>query len=222
MAETTGRRERKKEQTRRVIAEAAMHLFMERGFETVTIAEIAEAADVSVNTVFNHFPTKEDLFFGAHETMETAITRLASSRQPNEAVARSSGVRLTESLEQLAQEGPGSRADHAYWAGLRQILRNSQALQVRAAQNARSSAMSAEDALTASLAQDTKAKPDDPRPRLVASQVLALYTSVLMEAERRRRSGQSPAQVRTYFKSATEAAIHLLERGIGDYGTRRS
>ncbi|MGC4943979.1 TetR/AcrR family transcriptional regulator [Kribbella sp. DT2] len=58
-----GRRERKKQQTRQVISDVATLLFLERGFDAVTVAEVAKAADVAVQTVFNHFPTKEDLFF---------------------------------------------------------------------------------------------------------------------------------------------------------------
>jgi AcrR family transcriptional regulator len=57
------RRERKKQQTRQAISDVATALFMERGFDAVTVAEVARAADVAVQTVFNHFPTKEDLFF---------------------------------------------------------------------------------------------------------------------------------------------------------------
>src|SRR4051812_29108469 len=58
-----GLRERKKRQTREAIAAAAMGLFQARGFDDVTVAEVAEAADVSEKTVFNHFPAKEDLVF---------------------------------------------------------------------------------------------------------------------------------------------------------------
>jgi AcrR family transcriptional regulator len=58
-----GRRERKKQQTRQAISDVATTLFLERGFDAVTVAEVARAADVAVQTVFNHFPTKEDLFF---------------------------------------------------------------------------------------------------------------------------------------------------------------
>src|SRR3954463_3161559 len=57
------RRARKKARTREEIRTAARQLFAARGFESVTIADIAAAADVAVQTVFNHFPTKEDLFF---------------------------------------------------------------------------------------------------------------------------------------------------------------
>src|SRR4051794_10762590 len=59
----TGRRERKKQQTRQAISDVATTLFLERGFDAVTVAEVARAADVAVQTVFNHFPAKEDLFF---------------------------------------------------------------------------------------------------------------------------------------------------------------
>ena len=59
-----------------------MRLFLENGYENVTIAQIAEAADVSVNTVFNYFPTKEDLFFGADPSSasESALLQLLGSR----------------------------------------------------------------------------------------------------------------------------------------------
>ncbi|MGW0197002.1 helix-turn-helix domain-containing protein, partial [Nonomuraea sp. NPDC003201] len=63
-----GRRERKKAETRRAMADAALRLFALRGFDAVTVNEVAEAADVSAKTVFNHFPTKEQLFF-EHEPL---------------------------------------------------------------------------------------------------------------------------------------------------------
>ena len=59
----TGLRERKKQQTRELLAETARRLFTERGFERVSVAEIARVADVSEKTVFNYFPTKEDLVY---------------------------------------------------------------------------------------------------------------------------------------------------------------
>ncbi len=63
MSEGSDRRARKKAATRALVLATAQRLFDERGFEAVTIADIADTADVAVQTVFNHFPTKEDLFF---------------------------------------------------------------------------------------------------------------------------------------------------------------
>src|SRR3712207_3485304 len=62
-----GLRARKKRAARQTIARTARRLFAERGFDAVTVAEIAAAADVSEKTVFNHFPTKEDLAFAGRE-----------------------------------------------------------------------------------------------------------------------------------------------------------
>jgi AcrR family transcriptional regulator len=218
MAEQPGRRERKREETRRSIAAAAMRLFLDRGFDEVTIAEVAEAADVSVNTVFNHFATKEDLFFGSHETAEAAMARLGGDRKPGEPVIAFLHRQLREEIERFA-EGAGNRGDHTYWMGVRRVMQGSPALQVRAAHMARGSARAAEDALAEALARDSGKGPDDPRPRLVAVLALSLYSGLFVEAERRRRAGQSLRSIRAFLNSAAESALELLERGIGDYGT---
>ena len=63
MGDLQDRRARKKAQTREQIQRVAQGLFAERGFEAVTIADIASGADVAVQTVFNHFSSKEELFF---------------------------------------------------------------------------------------------------------------------------------------------------------------
>src|SRR3954465_1404797 len=74
-----GLRERKKEATRRLIADTARRLFAERGFDAVTVAEVARAADVAEKTVFNYFPTKEDLFYSDMEAFEERL--LAAIRE---------------------------------------------------------------------------------------------------------------------------------------------
>src|SRR3954470_16627148 len=77
-----GLRERKKEQTRRLIAESARRLFADRGFEQVTIAEVAQEADVAVQTVFNYFPTKEDLVYWRLSSFEAELLDSVRSREP--------------------------------------------------------------------------------------------------------------------------------------------
>ena len=85
MSEVLDRRARKKAQTRALIRETAQALFAEHGFEAVTIADIAAAADVAVQTVFNHFPTKEDLFFDGHTPWVEGVGEAVRSRCPGTA-----------------------------------------------------------------------------------------------------------------------------------------
>jgi AcrR family transcriptional regulator len=80
------RRERKKQQTRDLLERTARRLFAERGFEQVSIAEIARAADVSEATVFNYFPTKDDLVYGGMQTFQDALLWAIRERPAGEPV----------------------------------------------------------------------------------------------------------------------------------------
>src|SRR6266545_4243779 len=83
-----GLRERKKRQTRQAIAEAAKRLFLERGFDQVSVAEVARAADVSEQTVFNYFPSKEDLVFERMDAFEQELLAAVRERPAGESVLR--------------------------------------------------------------------------------------------------------------------------------------
>src|SRR4051812_426482 len=83
-----GLRERKKRETRQRIAGIAMGLFLQRGFDNVTVAEVARAAAGSVNTVFNYFPTKEDLFLDRSEEVESLPRQVIEGRLPGEAAVQ--------------------------------------------------------------------------------------------------------------------------------------
>ena len=75
-----GRRERKKAATRQALDDAALRLFLERGFDGVTVTEIADAADVSVATLFKHFPSKEALLFDRDADLEAALVAAVRER----------------------------------------------------------------------------------------------------------------------------------------------
>src|SRR4051812_20471156 len=97
-----GLRERKKRQTRQYISDMATGLFLERGFDAVTIAEIAEAADVSVNTVYNYFPTKESLFFDRSEGVVDRLSRFVRGRRAGESAALAVLRELREEVESVS------------------------------------------------------------------------------------------------------------------------
>jgi AcrR family transcriptional regulator len=84
MAAPHGRRERKKAATRQNIADTALRLFLERGYDAVGIRDVAAAADVAVTTLFAHFASKEALVFEQDEDFEQRLTRAVTERAPDE------------------------------------------------------------------------------------------------------------------------------------------
>jgi AcrR family transcriptional regulator len=100
-----GLRETKKARTRLAISDAATRLFIERGFERVTVAEIAEAADVSIKTVFNYFTTKEDLFFDRSEELIGGLIAAIAERPAGTTVADALRELLTENAIPFAGSG---------------------------------------------------------------------------------------------------------------------
>ncbi|RSN19570.1 TetR family transcriptional regulator [Streptomyces sp. WAC 05977] len=84
MTVPTGRRERKKAATRQKIAETALRLFLERGYDAVGIREVAAEADVAVTTLFSHFASKEALVFEQDANFEQGLARAVTGRAPHE------------------------------------------------------------------------------------------------------------------------------------------
>ncbi|MGY6652859.1 TetR/AcrR family transcriptional regulator [Amycolatopsis sp. TRM77291] len=84
MTVPTGRRERKKAATRQKIAETALRLFLERGYDAVGIREVAAEADVAVTTLFSHFASKEALVFEQDANFEQSLARAVTGRAPHE------------------------------------------------------------------------------------------------------------------------------------------
>ncbi len=81
-----GLREKKKERTRKLIADIARDLFIERGYGDVTVAEIAEKAEVAVTTLFNYFPTKESLIFDLEDEIDTDILATIRDRKKDQSI----------------------------------------------------------------------------------------------------------------------------------------
>ncbi|MFB9908514.1 TetR/AcrR family transcriptional regulator [Allokutzneria oryzae] len=119
MTETVGRRERKKAATRKALADAALELFLERGYDQVSVKDVAEAADVSTTTLFKHFPSKEALVFDEDADREAALVAAVRERQPGQSIPQAllgwlKGIQLSGRAEdprlahfiRLVQETP--------------------------------------------------------------------------------------------------------------------
>ena len=112
MAATEGLRERKKRETREAIARAAWKLFVRRGFDAVTVADIARAANVSEKTVFNYFPTKEDLVYWRMESFEDELLETIRTRAPGESVVEAFGRFVSEPRGLVGARDPEARERH--------------------------------------------------------------------------------------------------------------
>ncbi|MGW3962284.1 TetR/AcrR family transcriptional regulator [Amycolatopsis sp. NPDC005003] len=102
MTEVIGRRERKKAQTRKALADAALELFLARGYAQVGVKEVADAADVSVTTLFKYFPSKEALVFDQDEDIEAALVQAVHGRPPGHSVVDA----LRKHILRLAENAP--------------------------------------------------------------------------------------------------------------------
>lgn len=122
-----GLRERKKQRMREQLVRVSTRLFAERGFENVTVAEIAAAADVSKMTVFNYFPFKEDLVFDAHERMAESLARAVRER----VVGRSALRGLREAYLAALAGGGGTVLTGRVSAEFARLVRDSPRLRSR-------------------------------------------------------------------------------------------
>ncbi|MFE3200404.1 TetR/AcrR family transcriptional regulator [Embleya sp. NPDC059237] len=105
MTEPVGRRERKKAATRRNIADTALRLFLERGYDAVGIRDVAAEADVAVTTLFSHFASKEALVFERDEDFEQRLTRAVGDREPHEPIVPALRREMRAMVRHCASEG---------------------------------------------------------------------------------------------------------------------
>lgn len=212
MATSTGLRERHKEQTRQLIFEAASRLFSERGFDAITVAQVARAADVSEMTVFNHFPTKEDLFFAKMEFFEERL--LGAVRE------RLAGVPALEAFRRPIIEGCsnlGEKESAERIAKAAALIGGSPALQRRE----REIVARFTDRLAELMAAQTGAHTDDVEPRAVAEALMGTHRALVRHVRRSVLAGVRGRQLASSARSQAKRAFARLERGFADYATKK-
>jgi AcrR family transcriptional regulator len=207
----SGLRERKKAQTRELIAETARGLFAERGFEHVSVAEIARVADVSEKTVFNYFPTKEDLFYWRMEEFEKELLDAIRQRAPGESFLAAFGRFVLQRRGLLAEQDPPAAE---YLARLTRMITESPALLAREAQ--------VFDRYTASLAtlmaEETDAGADDVEPWVAANALMGVHRALIGYSRKRILEGARNPGLSRSVRSQGKRALAALEEGLGRYG----
>jgi AcrR family transcriptional regulator len=210
-----GLRERKKEATRRLIADTARGLFAERGFDAVTVADVARAADVAEKTVFNYFPTKEDLFYSDMEAFEERLLAAIRERPAGDTVLEAFGRFFLAPQGVLALDDDAEAT--ARLQTVTRVITGSPALLARERRvHARYT-----DALAALLAEETGVQPGAVEPWVAAHALLGVHRALIEYVRRRVVAGaKAPAIAREVQAEGTKA-IALLERGLASYARRR-
>jgi len=208
-----GLRERKKQRTRELIADAARRLFAERGFEQVTVAEIARVADVSPQTVFNYFPRKEDLVYWRLESFEEELLATVRDRAPGESALAAFGRFVLVQRGLLASDDPGARER---LTAMTRMIVESPALLGRERE--------VFAAYTASLAALIASEPgsgSDVEAWVAANAMIGAHRALVDHARSRIVAGADPKTVAREVRARGKAALQLLERGLGGYAAKR-
>jgi AcrR family transcriptional regulator len=199
MSTLTDRRSRKRLATRQTISTIATRLFMERGFDAVTVDEIAEAADVGRVTVFNHFPRKEDMFFDRELEGRELLASVVQGRD--------AGVSAIEALHLLARRLVSDQAPYVELSPMSrrfaETIEGSETLKARARAIRDDLARTVAGLLTESVGEDVT----DPIAHLAAGMLLASWATGVIEAHRLyRRSGDA--------RGAHESMLAIVDRGV--------
>jgi AcrR family transcriptional regulator len=208
-----GLRQRKKEQTRRLIAETARRLFGERGFERVTVAEIARAAEVSEQTVFNYFPTKEDLVYWRLQSFEDELLATIRDREPGEPALAAFRRFLLAERGLLGKQDPQAREE---LAALTRMITESPALLAREEQIFAGYSAS----LAALLADETGADAADLRPSVAANAMMGVHRALVQHARGRVVEGARHPQLAAEVRARAEEALALLDDGLEAYAVK--
>jgi AcrR family transcriptional regulator len=191
-----GLRERNKAKMRTTISDVATRLFVEQGFDNVTVAQIAEAAGVSTMTVFNYFPRKEDLFFD-REGKSVAFIRKALAERKQQESPIEILARLTFDFLKKTQQSPAELL--VFWDAVAQ----SACLRARARELRDLSVTNIANLLADAVSRSTP----DTQALLISSLLMATWQTALMESIRLYREIGSPGKTRNAIR-------RILDRGF--------
>jgi AcrR family transcriptional regulator len=208
MSTQGGLRELKKQRTRQQIADTAWRLFAERGFDEVSVAEVAREAEVSEATVFNYFSTKEDLVFHRMEAFEEELLDALRDRPEAESIVQAFGRFALNPRGFLASNDPAATE------GMRTVARvmtGSPALQTRQ----REIFERFTGTLASLVAEELGMAADDVEPWVIANALIGLHRALISYTHRQALAGVPNRRIARNVVTHGQRALDRLEHGIG-------
>jgi len=208
---SAGLRERKKARTRRLIADSAARLFAEHGYENVAVSDVARDAEVAEQTVYNYFPTKEQLVTDRDEQIQERLTELIRSRLPGVTPAAAIREFVLKSVTGIRSIPADQwRGELGYLAAISPTVHRL-ALEMIDRQAA---------ALAAAIGETSKVRPEIARLQGIA--LASVFQIIISEAGRRTRAGQSQAKIAKDLHLIAENALDELDRWFKASGDGRA
>ena len=208
--EPEGLRERKKRQTREAIAHAAMQLFFAHGFDAVTVADVARAADVSEKTVFNHFAAKEDLVLHGGEERRAALIEAIRSRPAGVSIVEPFRAATLEFVERVERDPVESIV------GIPRLVAQSRSLRDRLFLGWEQEAAT----LTPVIAEETGADDGDLVAAVIARTLAWTHRLVFRAAFQRLLAGEDQLAVAADLREQAHRAYETLEQGLAGCGVK--
>lgn len=198
-----GLRDLKKARTRRLIADTAARLFAERGYERVTVSEIARTAEVAEQTLYNYFPTKEQLVTDREQQIQQQLDDLIRSRPAGTSPAAAIRDFVLQNVSAIRDTQPEiARGTLGYLAVISPAV-NRLALELTDRQAT---------ALAAAIGETSPITPEIARLQGIA--LAGVFQIIISESGRRAREGQTPAEIADALRPRIENILAELDRWL--------
>ncbi|TDU89689.1 TetR family transcriptional regulator [Kribbella voronezhensis] len=199
----SGLRERKKARTRRHIAETAARLFAERGYEKVAVSEVARAAEVAEQTLYNYFPTKEQLVTDREDQIQDQLSELIRSRPAGTSPAAAIRDFVLETVSEIGgRPAETARGNLGYLAAISPAV-NRLALETTDRLGT---------ALAAAVLESSTVAPELARLQGIA--LAGVFRIIISESGTRTHNGQTPAEIVADLRPQFETILTELDRWL--------
>lgn len=209
-------RERKKRLTRQLISDTATAMFLEQGFDTVRVADVADAAGVSEKTVYNYFPTKESLLLDREPEMIALVHRALGPDARQGSPVEAFVAELTTDVENMIRDWndlPESTTPAAVLRSFRELIETTPSL--RAAER------DMMDRVTGVAAEELAARagvdPSEPEPQVAAAAICALWGVMHRAMERHVDASHTDSETTEAIVAEIERAARLIDTGLWSF-----